>query len=122
MYGDSITITLGGPGGTDRVLNKINQDNYSSEYLGRTSTDEIRMRIRHTKESSKNGNDPLDRHNVEVTQTVFATASDPEFTRQFYFIFRAMPNDTEADVVDVAEAVAHWTTSANLAKLLGWES
>lgn len=122
MYGDSITITLGGTGGTDRVLNKINQDNYSSEYLNRISTDEVRMRVRHTKESPKNGAIALDRHNVEITQTIFATLTEPEAIRQFYFVFRATPGDTESEVVDVAEGAVLWADSANLVKLLGWES
>lgn len=122
MYGDSITINLGGSGGTARVLNKINQDNYSAEYLDRISTDEVRMRVRHSKESAKGDALPLDRHNVVVTQTVFATSTDPEYVREFYFVFRASPSDTEADVIDVAEGLAEWTVNANLVKLLGWES
>jgi len=122
MFGDSITINLGGAGGTARVLKKINQDNYSAEYLHRNSTDEVRMKVRHTTETSKNGKAPLDRHNVVLSQTVFATLVDEELFREFYFVFRATPGDTEADVVDLAEGLAEWQVSANLIALLGWES
>lgn len=122
MYGDSITLTLGGIGGTDKVLKKINQDNYSAEYLIRETTGEIRMKVRHTLEQSKNGALALDRHNVEVTQVVFETSTAPEYTRQFYFVFRCAKQDNVAECVDVGEAVALWATGANLTALAGWES
>lgn len=122
MFGDSISYNLGGAGGTALTLKKINQDNYSAEYLYRTSTYEVRMKVRHTKESVKGEALPLDRHNVEVTQTVFATLTEPEYVRQFYIVFRATPSDTEAEVVDVAEGLTEWLSAANLGALLGWES
>lgn len=122
MFGDTITINLGGSGGTARVLAKINQDGYAAEYLDRTATDEVRMKVRHSVESAKGDALPLDRHNVTVKQTVFATATDPEYVREFYWVFRALPQDTEASVVDVAEGLAEWTVNANLVKVLGWES
>lgn len=124
MLGDSIVVTLGGSGGTARTLTKINQDNFSAEYLGREASglDEIRLRVRHTKETAKNGATALDRHNFVLTQTVFATPTAPEITREFYFVMRALPSDAAASVVDLAEAVTYWATAANLGKILGWES
>lgn len=122
MLGDSVTVTLGGSGGTARVLKKINQDNYSAEYLGRVSTDELRLRIRHTKEKAGANGNSLDRHNFELTQTVFATLTDPEIVRQFYFVWRALPSDDAVAAQDLAEAVVYFSDAANLAKILGWES
>jgi hypothetical protein len=122
MLGDTVTVTLGGSGGTERELKKINQDNYSAEYLDRISTDEVRLKVRHTIESAKNGNAALDRHNVELTQTVFATLTEPEYTRQFYFVFRFAKGDTEADAVDVAEAVTYLSDATFLGQIAGWES
>nr|UJQ85517.1 MAG: putative coat protein [Leviviridae sp.] len=123
MLGDSVTLTLGGSGGTERVVTKINQDNYSAEYLGRAATglDEIRLRVRHTKETPKNGT-AMDRHNVVLTQTVFATAETPEIVREYYFVIRSNPSDVAASVIDLAEAGTFWSTATNLGKVLGWES
>lgn len=122
MLGDSITINLGGSGGTARTLNKINQDKYSAEYLERTATDQLRMYVRHTTEKSKDGAKPLDRHNVEFTQTIFATADDPEIVRNYYFVFRHQVDDVEADAIDVAEGLIEWQDATNLGKLYGWQS
>lgn len=124
MLGDTVTATLGGSGGTAVVLNKINQDNYSAEYLGREATGlyEVRLRVRHTKETAKAGSLALDRHNVELTQTVFATVDAPEYVRQFYFVMRAAPSDTEALVIDLAEAVVFLSDATFLGKIVGWQS
>lgn len=122
MFGDTLTVTLDGSGGTARVCSKINQDAYSSEYLNRLSTDEIRVRIRHSKEALKPGEDyPMERHNVEFTQTVFATPTTPEFVRQIYVVIRNKPNDTLTDVTNLCEALPFWLTDANLDKLNIWE-
>nr|UJQ85144.1 MAG: putative coat protein [Leviviridae sp.] len=123
MLGDTITITLGGSGGTARVCNKINQDNYSAEYLNRNSTDEIRVKVRHSKESNLLNGLPVERHNMEITQTVFpAVVGDPSVTRQWYFVARCNPDDTVADQVDVGEALAFFMDATNLPKIVGWES
>lgn len=122
MLGDTLTFTLGGSGGTAKVLSKINQDSYSSEYLLRSSTDEIRARVRHSKEGAKNGKPAVDRHNVELTQTVFATVSAPEYVRQCYVVLRTQIGDDLALNVDVGQALAFFMTEANLVKLTGWES
>jgi hypothetical protein len=122
MFGDTLTVTLDGSGGTARVCSKINQDAYSSEYLNRISTDEIRVKIRHSKEALKAGEIyPMERHNVEFTQTVFATSTVPEFVRQIYVIIRNKPNDTLVDVTNLCEALPFWLTDTNLDKLNIWE-
>lgn len=122
MLGDTLVFTLGGTGGTARTLNKINQDGYASEYLYRSSTDEIRARVRHTRESVRAGKPVMERHNVELTQTVFATPVAPEFVRQTYVVFRNQIGDDLALNTDVSEALVYFLTGANLLKLAGWES
>lgn len=122
MLGDTLTFTLGGTGGTAKVLSKINQDKYSAEYLLRSSTDEVRARVRHSKETVKNGSPAMERHNVELTQTVFAAADVPEKVRQCYIVLRTQVGDDLTLNVDVAQAVALFMTESNLTKLTGWES
>lgn len=122
MLGDTLTVTLGGSGGTARVCSKILEGNNSSEYLHRNSTDEVRVRVRHTKESPKDGElYPIERHNVEFTQTVFATPTTTEKFRQCYLVIRNRADDTAASVTDLGEAIAFWLSTANLDKLIVWE-
>ncbi len=93
-FGATITITVNA---VAQVLNRINQDAYGSEWLLRTSTEEYRCKIRHSSESNPKDVDPrlrgMDRHNVELTHTVFATATTPQIVRQAYSIYRVSPGD-----------------------------
>lgn len=123
MFGDTLTITLDGSGGTARVCNKINQDSYSAEYIARSSTDEIRVKIRHQKESMKAGQTyAIERHNVLVTQTVFATPTTSEKFREVSFTLRNRPDDTLVDITNLGEGLVFFLTDANLDKLFAWES
>lgn len=122
MLGDTLTFTLGGSGGTAKTLSKINQDKYSSEYLLRSSTDEIRARVRHSKETVKRDSPEMERHNVELTQTVFASGDMPAKIRQCYIVVRTQVGDDLGLNVDVAQAVTYFLTEANLLKVVGWES
>lgn len=122
MLGDTITVTLGGSGGTARVCNKINQDNFGAVYLNRISTDEIEVRVRHLKETPKNGQLPIERHTFNVNQTVFATDTTPEFTRSAFLTLRCSKNDDTAKAVDLGEALSYLADGTLLAKLFGWES
>lgn len=123
MFGDTLTVTLDGAGGTARVCNKINQDSYSAEYINRSSVDELRVKIRHQKESAKNGElYPVERHNVLLNQTVFATPTASEKFREVSFTIRNRPDDTLVDITNLGEALAYFLTDANLDKLFTWES
>lgn len=122
MLGDTLTVTVGGSGGTARICSKINQDSYSSEYLNRLTTDEIRVKIRHSIEAGSATKPKMDRHNVEFTQTVFATSTVPERIRQCYIVVRNSSADDAALVSDMGESLSFWLTQANFLKIIGWES
>lgn len=122
-FGSTFTLTFNA---VNKVLNRVNQDNYGSEYLLRTSTEEYRMKVRHSKETVKNP-DPLtrgmDRHNIEITHTIFATATTPQFIRQAYAVYRVMPGDDLTTVgyfVDGANAT--FSTNTVETDLLNWVS
>jgi hypothetical protein len=105
------------------VCNKINQDNYSAEYLHRNATDEVRVKVRHTTENPGSDGRKLDRHNVEITQTVYAVPdTSPEYRRVVSYTVRNFPDDTAADVVDVGEAMSYVMDDTLLTGLNGWES
>lgn len=122
MLGDTLTATLGGSGGTAVVTSKINEGNYSAEYLKKRATDEVTVRVRHSKDTVKAGTQLFDRHNVLFEQYVYPTEAKPlGVRRQVQLIIRNDPTDTEADIVNLAEALTYWADSANLGKLFGWE-
>jgi hypothetical protein len=115
-----LVITLGGSGGTAKSLPKINQDAYGSEYFLREATQEFRVRIRHLRETPKTGELPLERHNFELTQTIYGTNGAPDKVRQVYTVLRANKVDTLADVVDLGEALSYYLDGTHYGDLIGW--
>lgn len=114
MFGN--TLTLPHADG-NIVCVKINQDAYTSEYMFRNATHQVVVKIRHTE--TKSGQD---RHNVEVTQTVFATESVAEIVRKVYIVLEQSKSDTDVKLTD---ALADWliaTADAAVTSLLAWES
>lgn len=119
-FGATLTLTVNS---VAKVLNRINQDNYGSEYYLRSATDEYRVKIRHSKEAPAADGSRFDRHNIEVTQTVFATGSTPEIVRQFYLVGRVKGTDdlTVAGYLFAASA-AYFGNGTVQADLLTWQS
>lgn len=122
MFADPQTITLDGAGGTAKNLVKINQDSYGSEYLLQETLSEYRLKIRHSTETTQNGGASMLRHNVELTQKVYAAGAVPEFIRQIYVIARHKQGDDMTVANDLFESLPYWLTEANITKLLAWES
>lgn len=114
MLGTTVTLTLNA---TPYVLNKINNDNYASEYLYKDATEELRFKVRHSK--TKNG---FDRHNVELTQRVFAADPDPEIFRKAYFVVEQIPSDSDVFLFDALADAAIATSNELLNELQGWVS
>lgn len=119
MIGNTITITVGA---SAKVLTLINQDGYSSEYLLKDTASEFRLRIRHSKTKASAAQISMDRHNVELIETVYATAEVAEFTRKFYFVIENKPDDLSVANVDAMADKVIATSNAFLVQLMGWES
>jgi len=118
MFSDTMALTVAG---VAKTLTRINQDGYGAEYLLRESTLEYRVKIRHGNASDPN-KVTQDRHNVEITRRVFATATTPEYNDKVYYVDQILAGRSAADL---AKAIFDWSTAssnANLLKLEGWES
>lgn len=121
MFSDTITITINS---VAKVLTRINQDKYSSEYYLRGSADEFRMRVRHSSYADKvRPGKVIDRHNVELIQTVFpvAPATVPTI-RKAYVILENEASDGVTDPLNFDLGFAGFLISANVTKLINWES
>jgi hypothetical protein len=118
MIGDTLTVTYDSVANT---LVKINQDQYSSEYLKRTATEELRVRIRNTNESSAKGQNPFERHQVELTRTEYDTVNgDRIFTASTVIRLR---RGTNPDVAEkVALALCGMLNASFVDKVVNWES
>lgn len=122
MFADPAVITVNA---VAKNLVKINQDGYSSEYLLRSALDEYRLRIRNQSRFDKKLGVSIDRHNVEIIHTVFATASAPAYTRKCYVVIENQQGDTLTDPTNLAVGVLSWLTAssaANITKLMNFES
>lgn len=119
MLGDTISITHNA---VARVLSKINQDNYSTEYMLRTSTEEFRIYVRHAVETAKAGIVPFERHNIEYIHTTFPTATVALLEERVAFTIRCKRMGDPAEALKTAKALQGFLTDANLTKLIAWES
>lgn len=70
-YPDTITITIAPS--TTRVMQRVNQDNYGSEYVYNDSVEAIVMKIRHSEDSPDGDGISMKRHNVFMERVVYPT-------------------------------------------------
>lgn len=118
MFGDSITITVNA---VAKTLKKIKPDGYSSEYLLRETTGEYRLRIRHSKEKALLRGENMERHNVELTRTVFGVAPDDGYVIVVSTTLRNPERIDGVEVDQLSDGLADWV-KANGVLLTGWES
>lgn len=122
MFSDTITVTINS---VAKVLNRINQDKYSSEYFLRETLGEFRLRIRNTSYLDKTRPVPVtvDRHNFELTETIYPVS--PAVNSKVRKVYAVAENDRGDTIVD---PVKHWVgglaflTEANATKLANFES
>lgn len=119
MIGSTVTVTYNSVANT---LDLINQDNYSSEYYKRTATEEMKLRIRHSNESVKPGQPIFERHQIDLTRTVFATSTTPQRTYQTYTVIRLEKGSDPAAATLLTSAVCGLEASAFVDKVIGWQS
>jgi hypothetical protein len=106
-----------------KTLVKINNDNYGSHYRLNEATQRFDLKIRHSTEKPRNGV-VMDRHNVELTQTIFATDPDEEDTViQSYAVLRNVMNDVSANLTYNATGLADLLKTADfITDVQAWQS
>lgn len=119
-FGATLTLTVNS---VAKVLNRINQDAYGSEYFLRSTLDEYRVKIRHSKEAAKADGTINDRHNIEVNHVVYATSTTKRIERQFYIVGR-VPQDDDLTLVGYlfAAAAVYFGNGTVESDLLTWQS
>jgi hypothetical protein len=121
MFASTVTITINS---VDKVLNRINDGDYSSEYYLRTSTDSFRLKLRNSTYTDKlRAGRKIDRHNIEFVHTTFAVApATVDIVRKYYSVLENDTSDVIADDAKFAAGISAFQTEANFLKLLNWES
>lgn len=119
-FADTITVTINS---VAKVLARINQDGYSSEYFLRSTTDEFRLKIRNSSYTNATTKKLVDRHNVEFIQTIYpvAPATVPTI-RKAYTVLENERVDTLTDPLNFDLGYLAFLTSANITKLINYES
>jgi len=115
MFGSTIALTIGGVG---RTLNRVNQDNYGSEYSYRGSADAIVLKIRHTEDSVDGDGVVMLRHNVYVERQFYPTSTDPMKKQSFTFTMRGGKNEAPTAMSDLAIAAIAWLSASTNGALL----
>lgn len=119
-FADTITITINS---VAKVLNRINQDQYSSEYFLRGTLDEFRLKIRHSSYTNSVTKKVADRHNVELVQTVYPVSpSIVQTIRKAYVVLENERADGVTEPLNFDLGFAGFLTSPNVTKLLNYES
>ncbi len=120
MFTDTITITINS---VAKNLVRINQDGYASEYFLRETTGDFRLRIRHTNYTHKTTGKVIDRHNVELVQTVYPVAPAVVPTiRKAYTVLENERVDAITESLNFDLGFVAFASSANITKLLNLES
>lgn len=115
---NSVTITIDE---SPKVLVRINQDNFGSQYYLRESAQEFTLNVRHSKESpnAKTGIQ-YDRHNVELVHTVFQTETTPARSRVVYLVARNTRDDDYAAIGEDMVGFVDFFDGPTIANLLAW--
>lgn len=123
MLGETITLNVGTASEPSNItLNRVNNDNYSSEYRLKETDREHLVLVRHSTEKNKVKGRTLDRHNVTYTVRYFPTDIYPQGRElQVYSIIRNARDDMNEDITPLVNAVSEFTLEF-ADRIINWES
>lgn len=112
MFASTISITIAPS--TTRVLNRVNQDNFGSEYQYSDAAEAISMKIRHSLDNPDSDGLIMKRHNVFFERVVYPT---PTATMKKYSFTATVRHDKFADPVagaTGAKGMCDWLISGTI--------
>lgn len=119
MLGETLTLSIDG---TNKVLSRINEENFSATYLLLTPTEEFTVVIKHAKDKPRMGEMPRDRHNVRLVHTVFAVAPALPVVREISTTIVGPRADDKTALAKEVVGMGAYLSLATTTKILGWES
>lgn len=108
-FGSTITITVDS---NAKVLNRINQDNYGSEYSLLTDTDSWNLKIRHSTDSVDSDGMTMLRHNMYLEHVTYPDGTTPMSKESLTFTMRGGKFDGTTNLFnDAAGLLAYLSAS-----------
>lgn len=98
-FGATLTVTINT---VAKILNRIREQDYGSEWSLYEPTGKYILYIRHTTRTDKVTGRKFHRHNMELIHTVYATTTTPEY-KTTHFATSELPED-----LDMAIAKLEW--------------
>jgi hypothetical protein len=103
MFAATLTLTIAG---NARVLNRVNQDAFGSEYQYSDALQSISMKIRHSLDNPDSDGISMKRHNVFVEHIVYPTVTVPMKKFTSTSTLRNGKFDDPVGIADLHKAVA----------------
>lgn len=118
MFGNTLTIF-------GKTLSLINQDGYASEYFLSEAAEVWRVKIRHSRDKVRAGEQPYDRHAFTLFHEFKPSATYPTGSKtEITFSIRNDPNGVSTTVRDLSQGVVAWMdiSTGHPERLGQWES
>lgn len=106
MFPSTITITI--DTGKDIILNRVNQDNFGSEYQFAGATESAVLKIRHSVENPQRDGRRFKRHNVFFEHTVYPTLTDLAKVSSYTATMRNLEMSDPTVVSKISAGVEAW--------------
>lgn len=117
-YADPLVVTINA---VAKSLPRVEFDKRTSTYFLREALQEFQMKIRNTSFTSPSGV-LVDRHNLEFTQTIYATLTAAAVVRKVYTTFDNNRSDTDTGLLQMLSGFVAVLTAGNMQKSLNGES
>lgn len=110
-FANTLTLTIAG---TAHVLNRVNQDNYGSEYQYSGATSAIVMKIRHSTDSVDSDGIQMKRHNVYIERIIYPTPTTLLQKQSWTVTIRGGSLESASLAADLAKAADTWLVSGTV--------
>lgn len=109
-FGSTLTLTVNS---VAKVLNRINQDNYGSEYSLLSATESWNLKIRHSTDKQDGDGMVMLRHNFYLEHVIYATSSTPMYKTSVTYTARVGKYDGNVQVGYDAKAVLAYLAASS---------